>query len=222
MTRLLLVEDDFELQKQLVEWLKAEQYQVESVATGGDALQLLEQFHFDLVILDWDLDEISGLEVCKRHRKNGGATPILFLTGHAELEHKESGLDSGADDYMVKPFQVRELYARLRTLLRRPPVICQRLTVQGASLEVESRTLFFGSEEVRLTRRECAVLEFLMRHTDRPYSSQALLDTVWPLDKDVSEQSVRTCMKTLRHKLAQMGCANLVKTEIRSGYIVES
>jgi DNA-binding response OmpR family regulator len=222
MNRLLLVEDDLQLQKQLIEWLTAEKYQVEAVESGKDALQLLNQFHFDIVVLDWNLTDINGVEVCKQHRKLGGATPILFLTGQAEMEHKEVGLDSGADDYLVKPFDVRELFVRLRTLLRRPQLADQSLSVRDASLEADTRTFAFADKKIRLTRRESAVLEFLMRHTNRYYSAQALLDSVWPLDKDVSEQSVRTCVKTLRHKLADIGCADLIKTELKSGYIVEN
>jgi OmpR-family two-component system manganese-sensing response regulator len=221
--KLLLVEDDTELANRLRESLELQNYMVEIVNSGEDAIQLLESFPFDVIILDWTLTDITGLDVCRRFRRSGGTTPILFLTGHGDIQHKEAGLDSGADDYLVKPFHERELLARLRTLLRRPPVLqSPELIINGLKLDVENRLILDGGSEVRVTPREAALLEFLMKHPNRTFSAKALLDTAWPLKSNAFEETVRTCMKTLRHKLAKIGRAEFIKTVLGSGYIIES
>ena len=221
MRKLLLVEDDKELIKSLVDWLQSD-YEIESVSFGNDALQLLEGFSFDVVVLDWSLPDITGLDVCKKYRAVGGKIPILFLTGRTDIEYRETGLDSGADDYLTKPFELRELSARLRSLLRRPHELSTTfLTVRGVTLEVETRTLTLDSTKIRLTPKECAILEFLIRHPNRAYSSKNLLDKLWPLDTEASDETVRTTMKTLRHKLGKIGRLDIVTTMLGSGYICE-
>lgn len=223
MSKLLLVEDNLELAQRLQEHLESEKYSVAAVHSGHDALQILKNFHFDIIVLDWDLPDITGLDVCKQYRKTGGTAPILFLTGHAAIDDKESGLDSGGDDYMVKPFLERELFARLRTLMRRPfDLQKENLEVSGASLNVGNRILMAGQAEIRLTPREAAVLEVLMRHPNRIFSAKALLDAAWPVSTDSFEESVRTCLKTLRHKLAKIDRGNFIKTVLGAGYVIES
>lgn len=223
MTKLLLIEDDEELSSQLTKWLDENGYLCEAAFTAEDGLQLLNSFQYDLIILDWHLPGMTGLEMCKVYRNGGGLTPILFLTGQGEIEHKESGLDSGADDYIVKPFEMRELAARIRSLLRRPTgLVVSKLSIKGLSLEVENRNVTNGAKTVRLMPTECALLEFLMRHPDRSYSTKALLDAVWTSQSEASEESVRTCMKTLRYKLMKVGKKDFIKTVLGSGYTIES
>lgn len=223
MSKILLVEDDAEICGWLEDWFKQENFVFESANNGADALQLLEQFEFDVIILDWGLPDITGIEVCKRYRGSGGIAPVLFLTGKGEIDDKEKGLDSGADDYLVKPFDVRELAARVRSLLRRPKQILPvELTINGVALDLKTRVVREGSTNLRLMPKECALLEFLMRHPDTIYSSKALLDSVWRSDSDSSEDTVRTCMRTLRLKLQKLGRDDLIKTVLGSGYIIES
>src|SRR5271167_456693 len=107
MAKILLVEDEIKLAGQLCDWFVSRNYVVETASTGADALQPLSSFKYDLILLDWELPDTTGLEICKRFRADGGGTPILFLTGHGEIDYKEQGLDSGADDYLVKPFETR-------------------------------------------------------------------------------------------------------------------
>jgi DNA-binding response OmpR family regulator len=223
MTKLLIVEDDPELSEQLAKCLQDQGYICEVAASGEDGMQLLNSFQFDLIVLDWNLPGITGLEVCKAYRKNGGVTPVLFLTGQSEIHQKESGLDSGADDYLVKPFEVRELTARIRSLLRRPTgLFVDQLSIDGLELEVQNRKVSHGSKNIHLMPTECALLEFFMRHPNRFYSTKDLLDAVWNSQSEASLESVRTCMKTLRHKLAKIDKSNFIKTVPGSGYIVES
>jgi len=222
MSKILLVEDDTEVAGWLEDWFKQENFVFEMTDNGEDALQLLEQFDFDVIILDWGLPDITGLEVCRRYRSKGGDAPVLFLTGKGEIEDKEQGLDSGADDYLTKPFDVRELAARVRSLLRRPKqMLPVELNVNGVSLDLKTRVIKVGSNNLRLMPKECALLEFLMRHTNTIYSSKALLDSVWRSDSDSSEDTVRTCMRTLRLKLQKLGRDDLIKTILGSGYIIE-
>jgi two-component system phosphate regulon response regulator PhoB len=223
MPKLLVVEDDEELLRHINAWLSSEKYLVETAQNGEDALQMLNNFNFDVIVLDWNLGGVSGLEVCQKFRKSGGTTPIIFLTGESDINHKELGLNSGADDYLTKPFDERELSARVKSLLRRASgLVSNDLTVKGVTLDIISRTATSGDKKARLSPRETSLLEYLMRHPNRFYSSKALLDSVWPLDSEVSEETVRTCMKTLRHRLSEIGLGDLVKTVLRQGYCIET
>lgn len=222
MAKILLVEDDLELTERLREWFSEEKHVFEATGSGKDALQLLENYEYDVIILDWRLPDVSGIDILKRFRNRGGLTPVIFLTGRVELSDKESGLDAGADDYLVKPFHTRELSARIRSLLRRPTALLpDELSVKGVKLDPRRRTVKSGDTSAQLMPRECALLEYLMRHTNQTYSGKTLLTAVWPSDTEASEDTVRTCMKTLRRKLSKLGRDDLVKTVLGSGYIIE-
>lgn len=223
MAKILLVEDDPELAERLRDWFGLENHVVELIDNGEDALQMLENYTFDVIILDWGLPGILGPEVCQRYRKSGGVTPILFLTGKGDVLSRVAGLDLGADDYVSKPFDVKELSARVRSLVRRPPQFAAPdLSVGEVLLHVGSRTVNVGELSVQLMRKECAILEYLMRHPDRHYSAKQLLESVWPSDTEASEDTVRTCIKTLRRQLGALGKRDYIKTELGSGYYVQT
>jgi two-component system, OmpR family, manganese sensing response regulator len=223
MPKLLLADDDQDLVSGLTKYLTDQGYVVETAFCGRDALQLLENFTFEVIILDWQLGDMSGVDVCKQFRKQGGKTPVIMLTGLSDVENRVEGLNSGADDYLTKPFEVRELKARLSSLLRRPSLfITSKLEAHGVSLEVETRTVTDGTTTVKLSQRETALLEFLMRHQNRNFSTAVIREKVWPLDSEGSDDTVRTCMKTLRQKLEKIGKKDLIKTSLQSGYIIES
>ncbi len=156
MPKLLLVEDDLDLAKHLLQSLTDDHYSVETVSSGEEALQLLANFGFDIIVLDWSLPDLTGIDVCRRYRASGGLAPVLFLTGHSRLEDKENGLDSGADDYLTKPFEYRELGARLRSLLRRnQSTVMIDLSANGVSLDIGTRIVSAADKKVRLSQREC-------------------------------------------------------------------
>lgn len=223
MAKLLLVDDDSELLAGLARNLTGEGYVVETAGSGGDALQMLSAFPFEVVVLDWQLGDMTGLEVLRIFRQSGGTTPVLMLTGMSDLDSKESGLDAGADDYLTKPFETRELCARLRSILRRPSILTSsKLAAKGISLEVETRIISDGNQTVRLSQREAALLEFLLRHQNRHFSSSVIREMVWPLDSEGSDDTVRTCMRTLRQKLTKINRADLIQTDLKNGYIIES
>lgn len=223
MAKILVVEDNEEFASILGTWLESQNYVVDTVHSGEDALQLLSSFNYDLLILDWELPGIQGIGVCEKYRRRGGTSPILFLTGKSDVGSKVTGLETGADDYLPKPFEFRELAARLRSLLRRPPgLLSNVLTVQGVSLHVDSHSVSLGGKEISLTPREFSLLEFLMRHPNHAYSSKALLDSVWPLDSALSEDTVRSCMRSLRKKISVDGQECIIKTLAGYGYIIEA
>jgi OmpR-family two-component system manganese-sensing response regulator len=221
MAKILVVDDDVELSEALADHLGVQGFAVEVCHTGEDALQLLGGFHYELIVLDWSMPGISGEEVCRKYRAGGGQTPIIFLTGRGDIHHLETGLGAGADDYVVKPFDIRELTARVKTLLkRRTGAYSEGLQVDGLKLDIESRSIRVGDKVIELRAKEISLLEFLMRNTNRVYSAQQLLEAVWPSDAEVTTGSVRTWMNLLRQKLADAGKPDLIETVPRSGYTI--
>lgn len=222
MPKFLLVDDDAELCSNLKEWFRDKSIDLETASNGADALQLLKAYSYELILLDWHLPDMTGLAICKRYRESGGDTHIIFLTGNADIDCKEAGLFSGGDDYIVKPFDVRELYARVRSVLRRSlEQIPPELQIQGLVLNPDQRRITVGDRQIRLTPKECAILEHLMRHANRPFSASRLLATIWPSEADVSEGTVRTSVLNLRRKLAELGKGDLIKLVVNSGYVIE-
>lgn len=223
MAKILLVEDNVGLSGVLVPWLKSQNYSVDLAETGEDALQILCNYKYDLLILDWELPGIDGNKVCQNFRGQGGVTPVLFLTGRADIDSKTMGLDNGADDYLTKPFDFLELKARIKALLRRPSTLLQQsLSASGLTLELETRSALIGTSQVTLTQREFMVLDFLLRNPNRYHSSHALLDAVWPLETAFSEDTVRSCMRRLRQKITVEGQECIIKSVQGLGYIINS
>jgi two-component system OmpR family response regulator len=222
MAKILVVEDEALLARKVKDWLVHEKYIVELVANGEDALGLLETYEYDAVVLDWMLPGLSGLEVLKRFRAGGGTTPIIMLTGLAEIEEKEIGLDTGADDYLTKPFAPKELSARIRALLRRPREFTGNQLIAGNLVfEVEANRVLKDGEEIQLLPLERALLEFFMRHPNQVFNQEAILDRVWKSDTFSSTDVVRTYVKTLRRKIDTQGQESKIRTVFGVGYKFE-
>lgn len=202
MAKLLLVEDEIDLAKQLEDWFKREQHTVDVVHSGQDALNHLKVSKYDLVILDWMLPHLSGLEVLQHMRSRNNRTPVIMLTAKDSEDDKERGLDSGADDYVTKPFSLRELSARTRAALRRSSQAAKTVLTAGEiELDPISRTVSKSNVELHLEPKEFNLLEFFMRHPQQVFSADALIDRVWPSDTLVSTDAIRTYIKILRKKL---------------------
>lgn len=202
MAKILIVDDDQDMIEMVSHWLTAEHYTVESCFDGEDGLHRLKLLSYDAIILDITMPGLDGLEVCRRFRQSGGDTPILMLTGRSRITEKEVGLDSGADDYLVKPFDMRELLARLRALLRRPRALqSDLLRVGDIELDTRSFEVTRGGKKIRLLPIDMALLELLMRHPEEVFSSEALLDRVWHCDKDATNNALRCSIKRLRDVL---------------------
>lgn len=224
MAKILVIDDDIALSTHVRDWLvSVNQHTVEVAHSAEDGFQLLTQFAYELLILDWQLPGISGLELCGKIRAKQIPLVILFLTGQDETKHLEAGFDAGADDYLKKPFELRELSARIKALLRRSAIITPLTFASFAlSLELDKRILKVGDEEVKLTKLESAFLDFLMRHPDATFGAADILKNVYPSEKNSSEEAVRAMVKGLRTKLAQVGnqaiASTLIKTTPGLGY----
>jgi two-component system OmpR family response regulator len=222
MSRILLVEDDTKLAQQVVDWLTMERHSVEHVSNGRDALEFLEQRSYDIIVLDWQLPELQGIDILKRYRAAGGTSRVVMLTGKATLQDKETGLDAGADDYLTKPFHPRELSARLRALNRRPnALVSDQLRVGNILLQPSTFTVTRNGQRIKLLPLEFAVLEFLMRNPGRVFPAEALLERVWPVNSDTAPDAVRTIIKTLRKKLERQGGFSPIRTIYGVGYKIE-
>lgn len=224
MAKILLVEDDPMAAASVKSLLLKEGHLPEWTDNGEDALQLCRNFDYDLILLDWSLPGISGFEVCTEYRRMGGKSWLIFLTSMGEIDFKEKGLNAGADDYLVKPVDLRELAARVRGVFRRsdPQQYQAELKIGDVLLDVSTRSMIVHEQNVRLMRKEAAVLEYLMRNPNKLASTKKLLRSVWTSESDASEGAVRTCMFGLRQKLEACGKAEFIKTVPGSGYMIET
>lgn len=218
--KILLVEDDQGLAQGLETALTRQRYTVDRASDGQMGWEFAEGLSYDLILLDLRLPKLDGISLCKRLRSQGNPTPILLMTAQNSSTQKVEGLDAGADDYLVKPFEMPELLARVRALLRRgsdtlPPVLeWGELRLDPGNCQVT-----YQGKRLKLTAKEYELLELLLRHPHRIFSQSALLDHVWSFDDPPSETAVRTQIKGLRQKLKQAGSqSDLIETVYGLGY----
>lgn len=218
--RILLVEDDVHLATSLAEALTAQQYAVDVVRDGETAWHYLNSLTYDLTLMDVTLPVLDGLNLCRRMRADGNQAPVLMLTARDTSADKVLGLDSGADAYMVKPFNLPELMAQIRALLRRgqggssPILRWGELMLNPVTYDVS-----YGDRPIRLTPKEFAILELLMRHGRRVLSRPFILESVWSLEEPPGEESVKAHIKALRQKLHKAGAPrNVLETVHGLGY----
>jgi DNA-binding response OmpR family regulator len=219
--RVLVVEDDVDIAGALRRSLDKEGYEVRVTGDGESALDESGVFEPDAVVLDLGLPRLDGVEVCRRLREDGDV-PILILTARDALDARVEGLDSGADDYLVKPFEREELLARLRSLLRRrPPRGSAFLVVGDLRLNPDTREVFRGERQLDLTAREFELLEHLMRNARIVVSRQALLDDVWGYHPFAETNTVDVFISNLRRKLEAGGEPRLLHTMRGAGYVIK-
>jgi len=217
--KILVVEDELDLAQQLEDWFKREQYTVDVVNNGLDALNRLMVYKYDVVLLDWMLPVLSGLEVLKRLRARNNKTPVVMLTAKDTIDDTEAGLDSGADDYITKPFSLREVSARVRAAVRRNSSASQTLLVAGdLELDPVARSVEKRGKPIHLEPKEFNLLEFFMRHQNQVFSADALIERVWPSDTMVSPDAIRTYIKVLRKKLDDDNGPSLIQNVRGVGY----
>ncbi len=220
--RVLVVEDDTDIADVLRRSLRNEGYEVRTSGDGVEALDIAAGFMPDLVVLDLGLPGMDGVEVCRRLRSDGDV-PILMLTARSETEDRVEGLDSGADDYLVKPFERQELLARIRALLRRrPPRGAASLEVGDLQLNPDTREVRRGEREIELTNREFELLEFLMRNERLVVSRERLLDEVWGYDPMAATNTIDVFISNLRRKLEAGGEPRLLHTKRGAGYVLKA
>src|SRR5215469_2288765 len=219
--RVLVVEDDIDIADVLRRSLRNEGYEVRTSGDGEEALDMAAGFIPDLVVLDLGLPGLDGVEVCRRLRMEGDV-PILILTARTETEDRVTGLDSGADDYLVKPFERKELLARIRALLRRrPPRGAASMEVADLTLNPDTREVRRGEREIELTNREFELLEHLMRNQRLVVSRERLLDEVWGYDPTAATNTIDVFISNLRRKLEEGGEPRLLHTKRGAGYVLK-
>jgi len=217
--RLLVVEDEQRLAAGLRKGLEAEGFAVDVVHNGTDGIWMARENPFDAIILDVMLPGANGYQVCRTLRAEGNWTPILMLTAKDGVWDEVEGLDTGADDYLAKPFSYAVLVARLRALRRRGARA--RPTVLEAGdlrLDPAARRVWLGGEQIGLTRREFAILEYLLHHRDEVMSKRDILDHVWDFDFDGDPNIVEVYVRRLRTKLQRPGDGALIETVRGAGY----
>ncbi|MBN8559849.1 MAG: response regulator transcription factor [Leptolyngbya sp. UWPOB_LEPTO1] len=220
--RILLVEDETDLGRAIKQVLVSEKYIVDWVQDGMQAWHYLENQWTDytVAIVDWLIPEISGIELCQRLRAQNNPLPILMLTALGQPENRVAGLDAGADDYLVKPFVMEELLARLRALQRRSPSLQpQTLTIGSLTLDYANNTLFSEHmQPIPLTVKEFQILAYLMQNPDRILSSSKIRHQLWDLDAEPVSNVVAAQMRLLRRKLACYECNCPIETIPGQGY----
>lgn len=221
--RILLVDDEAELAEPLGRVLNREGYQVDVVFDGPSGSELATSGGYDLLILDWMLPQFSGLEICQQVRSRGDATPVLFLTAKDTLDDRVTGLDAGADDYLVKPFELRELLARVRALLRRPPTMettnrSSRLQYGDLELDEANQLAYRQNQAIELSEKETRLLAYLLRHPDQVLTRSQIHQQVWGEQEEPNSNVLAAQVRLLRRKIEPDGDSPLIHTVYGKGY----
>lgn len=219
--RLLVVEDEKALCESIAKGLRLDGYEVDTAFDGEEAMDIISTDSYDLIILDLNLPGMDGLDILKNMRENDNETNVLILSARGGLNDKIEGLDSGANDYLCKPFHFEELEARVRSLTRRRTVQNNIVLECGEiSLNTKTRTAFAKGEEVLLTRKELAILEYLILHQGRPVSQEELIEHVWDSSVDSFSNSIRVHISALRKKIRTALGYDPITNRVGHGYVI--
>ncbi len=220
--RILLVEDDSSVSGFIVKGLREERYAVDLATDGETGYAMAETTPYDVIILDVMLPKLSGFDVCRRIRAQRHTTPILLLTARDAIEDRVTGLDTGADDYLTKPFAFAELLARIRALLRRgSPQPTPHITIADLELDPVSHRVRRGGQDIVLTNKEYSLLEYLMRNTGRVLTRTAITEHVWDIHYESVTNIVDVHIKTLRSKMDRDFSPQLIHTVRGAGYVLK-
>ncbi len=217
--RVLVVEDDLDLIELLAEGLTMYGYAVDKAYDGEEAIDMAYVETYDVIVLDINLPKKDGFQVLDEIRKFNQEVNIIMLTARSDIDDRVKGLDYGANDYMVKPFDLKELDARMRALLRRKSVTENTILKAGSlSFDTTTREAFVGETKVNLTAKETAILEYLFLNRQKYVSSEELIDHVWDSNADSFSNSVRVHMSSLRKKIKEIDGENKIENVIGKGY----
>ena len=217
--RVLIVEDDLDLLNLLEEGLTMYGYAVDKASDGEEAIDMAYIENYDIIILDINLPKKDGFEVLDEIRKFNQEVNIIMLTARSDIDDRVKGLDFGANDYMVKPFDLKELDARMRALLRRKSITESTILEAGnMKFDTITREAFVGDEKISLTQKETGILEYLFLNKERFVSSEELIDHVWDSNADSFSNSVRVHMSSLRKKIKEISGENKIQNVIGKGY----
>jgi two-component system, OmpR family, response regulator MprA len=220
--RLLIVDDDPDVRDSLGRALRCAGYEVGTAANGADAIDSVARSPVDLIVLDVLMPMVDGFEACRRLRERGDGTPILVLTARDTIDDRVAGLEVGADDYLVKPFALRELLARVRALLRRCQPGREVLGYADLTLDITARRVIRDGEVIELTRIEFALLELLVRNAEQVLSYDLILDRVWGYGEAPASNALQVFVGFLRRKLEQHGRPRLLHNVRGFGYVLRT
>ncbi|HEU4718404.1 MAG TPA: response regulator transcription factor [Bacteroidia bacterium] len=224
MQRILIIEDEVKTAQSIRQGLEEQQYKVDIAYDGEMGKRLATRHKFDLIISDIILPGINGIELCRQLRAEKIQTPVLMLTALSTVDDKVEGFESGADDYLPKPFEFKELLARIRAMLKRNPqtnTADREITVADLSLNLDNRKATRGGKEIELTAREFALLEFFMRNVGRVLSKVEIAERVWGIDFDTGTNVVEVYINYLRKKIDREFPLKLIHTQFGMGYIMK-
>ncbi|MBX9691778.1 MAG: response regulator transcription factor [Cyanobacteria bacterium] len=219
MSKILFVEDDENQVAVMRSCMAACGHALDVANDARTAIDFIAVNQYDLFILDWNLPDGTGLQLLQQIRRGGKHVPVLMLTGNSSIQHKEEGFGSGADDYLVKPFDLRELKLRIEALLRRPSTYTG-VVLRAGELELDTQTYQVrkNGKILKLQPKEFTLLTFFMRNQRVVFSAEAILDRVWSMDDAQGPESVRKVIQRLRQKIDDEGCESMIKTSHTRGY----
>lgn len=221
--RILIIEDDHKIANAIKKGLEQERFAVDVSYDGEDGLGQASTIEYDAIVLDRMLPGVDGIEICKILREKNNTVPILLLTAKDKVRDRVEGLNSGADDYLVKPFAFEELLARLRALLRRPTQLGEDiLRVGDLALDVSGFMVKRGRKEISLSSKEFALLEYLMRNPNRILTKDQIISHVWDYDADILPNTVEVYIGYLRNKIDKGSVVRLIKTVRGFGYKISA
>lgn len=220
--RILIVDDETELTNPLTRLLSREGYRVDAAFDGTTGSELIQKGNYDLFILDWMLPGKTGLEICQQLRQQGITTPVLFLTAKDTLDDRVKGLDAGADDYLVKPFELRELLARVRALLRRAGVEeytnNKRTVVKDLELDSQNQIAYRQGRVIELSEKESQLLQYLMENPGLLLTHSQIMQNLWEEDEQPSSNVIAALVRLLRRKIEVKGETQLIHSVYGKGY----
>lgn len=220
--KILLVEDEHRIAQSIKKGLEQERMTVDLAFDGIEGYDLAIDEEYDLIILDLMLPRMSGLEICTKLRQNKKQTPILILTARGQIEDKVEGLNTGADDYLTKPFAFEELLARIRALIRRPNKIDEKiLKIDDLTLNTSNFEVLRNSKLIKLSSKEYALLEFLMRHPKQILNKEQIINHVWSYETDILPNTVEVYIRNLRNKIDREFAYPLIQTVRGFGYKID-
>jgi two-component system, OmpR family, manganese sensing response regulator len=221
--KILLVDDEPALTEPLSRLLTREGYVVDVAIDGLAGGKLAHTGNYDLLILDWMLPHLTGLEICQQLRDRSDSTPVLFLTAKDTLDDRVLGLDAGADDYLVKPFELRELLARVRALLRRvqvvdPDPIPAKLQIENLELDLDNQLVYLAGQTIELSEKETQLLGYLMQHAGQVLTHKQIQSHLWGENNPPNSNVLAALVRLLRRKIEIKGSPELVQTVYGKGY----